>query len=234
MNGDNQGNATGPQPQAQPQAPNGENVVFSSAQIAETQAAQDKEYFKDKDEKPKSRRERLKNWLNKHRVQAGIILVAILILLALLIWLIVWLVTRPTGDAAREEAGMIGETTSESVDAGQSAALSVNDLISEPSTSEDELVAAINAKLDTLTDGAERYSYLLYIADLLIASGRPELGIQYLNAISENTLDEEQRYTLYSYYYIAYQALGDQAKVDEYDQKMQEITGQEIQGYGVM
>lgn len=216
----------------QPQTNSEGAVAFDSAQIANTQAAQEKDYFKAKPQGTKSAR--FKDWLKQHKVIAIIVVVLVLALIAGAICLVIWLNRPPASDAEREAAGMIGASTNENIESGFNAATNLEELIAEPSTSEDDLVAAINAELDKITDGAERFSYILQISTLLTDYSRANLALEYLQAIDEATLDEDQRLIYYSYLHQVYTALGDDTQAESYKQKMSEITGGEIQGYGTM
>ena len=226
MNGEQVGGPNQPQTNAEGA------VAFDSAQIANTQAAQEKDYFKAKPQGTKSAR--FKDWLKQHKVIAIIVVVLVLALIAGAICLVIWLNRPPASDAEREAAGMIGASTNENIESGFNAATNLEELIAEPSTSEDDLVAAINAELDKITDGAERFSYILQISTLLTDYSRANLAFEYLQAIDEATLDEDQRLIYYSYLHQVYTALGDDTQAESYKQKMSEITGGEIQGYGTM
>ena len=226
MNGEQVGGPNQPQTNAEG------TVAFDSAQIANTQAAQEKDYFKAKPQGTKSAR--FKDWLKQHKAIAIIILALVLALIVGAICLAIWLNRPPASDAEREAAGMIGASTNENIESGFNAATNLEELIAEPSTSEDDLVAAINAELDKITDGAERFSYILQISTLLTDYGRANLALEYLQAIDETTLDEDQQLIYYSYLHQVYTALGDDTQAESYKQKMSEITGGEIQGYGTM
>ena len=120
MNGEQVGGPNQPQTNAEGA------VAFDSAQIANTQAAQEKDYFKAKPQGTKSAR--FKDWLKQHKVIAIIVVVLVLALIAGAICLAIWLNRPPASDAEREAAGMIGASTNENIESGFNAATNLEEL----------------------------------------------------------------------------------------------------------
>ena len=225
MNRENQGSTT------RASGETGDKVMFRSTDIAATQAAQDKEYFKEEEHKP-SFWEKVTGWMKKHKVLTVIIIILLLLLLLLLIWLIIWLIMQATGESGRPSGEQIGPSTPETVEVAHNAALEIEGFIAEPTNTDDELVAAINAQLEEIADPSSQFSFILYVVSMLIDSGRTELAQEYLKSINESELDPDQLYLYYSYWCYIYQILGDTQKADEYWQKLIELGGEEQAGMG--
>ena len=203
---------------------------FQSGDIAHTQAAQDKEYFRQ--DEPTSRWARLRKWLKEHYKAALAILLGSLVLLGLLVWLVVWLVGSVTAADETAPTEWIGEVTEEDEDNAIAAALNAENLINEPTTSDKELIDAISTEMNALANEASQFTYLLEITYLLAVSGREELSLEYLNTINTDKLDDDQLYTYYSHCATIHLLLENEEQANYY----RELMGDDLNSlpsYGV-